>query len=59
MLSLVLSSAMLVIGVIGLPPVMIRQPVESELLYKVSTNGDSRQKAFELPCDADGDPFPE
>lgn len=58
MLTLVLLSAMLVIGVIGAPPVMIQQPVESETLFKVSPNVD-RQKAFELPCEADGDPFPE
>lgn len=55
MLSLVLFSTTLVIAVIGLPPVIIKQPVDAEIYFKV--NGD-RPKPFEIECEADGDPLP-
>lgn len=56
MLCLILFLAVLVIGVIGLPPVMLKQPVESEMLFKISSSGD-RHKAFDVPCEVDSDPI--
>jgi hypothetical protein len=44
-----------VIAVIGLPPVIIKQPVDAEIFFKV--NGD-RPRSFEIECEADGDPKP-
>jgi hypothetical protein len=55
MLSLILLSTTLVIAVIGLPPVIIKQPVDAEIFFKVS--GD-RHRSFEIECEADGDPEP-
>lgn len=57
MFGLILLSALLVLVVGALPPVIIRQPVESEILFKVSLN-ENRQRAFEVECEADGDPKP-
>lgn len=57
MLSLILFSTTLVIAVIGLPPVIVKQPVDAEILFKVSLSGD-RHKSFELDCEAVGDPKP-
>lgn len=56
MLSLILFSTT-VIAVIGLPPVIIKQPVDTEILFKVSLSGD-RHRSFEIECEADGDPSP-
>lgn len=57
MLSLILFSTTLVIAVIGLPPVIIKQPVDAEIFFKVSLGGD-RHKSFEIECEAAGDPKP-
>jgi hypothetical protein len=42
---------------VGFPPVMVKQPVESEILFKVSLNV-NRSKSFEILCEADGEPKP-
>jgi hypothetical protein len=55
MLSLILLSTTLVIAVIGLPPVIIKQPVDAEIFFKVSAD---RHRPFEIECEADGDPEP-
>jgi hypothetical protein len=53
MLSLILFSTTLVIAVIGLPPVIIKQPVDAQIFFKVNGAG-----SFEIECEADGDPRP-
>ena len=55
MLILILFSTNLVIAVIGLPPVIIKQPVDAEIYFKVHSD---RPKPFEIECEADGDPKP-
>jgi hypothetical protein len=57
MLSLVLFSTTLVFAVIGLPPVIIKQPVDVEIFFKVSLSG-AVHKPFEIECEAEGDPAP-
>lgn len=57
MLSLILFSTTLVIAVIGLPPVIIKQPVDAEILFKVSLS-DDRHRSFQIECEAVGDPAP-
>lgn len=58
MLRIFLFSTTLVLGIsAGLPPVMIQQPVDVEILFKTSALGD-RHKPFEIQCDAEGDPLP-
>jgi neuronal cell adhesion molecule len=59
MLSLILlfSTTLLVIAVIGLPPVIIKQPVDAEIFFKVSLSGNGH-KPFEIECEAVGDPAP-
>jgi hypothetical protein len=57
MLSLILFSTTLVIAVIGLPPVIILQPVDGEIFVKVSLS-DDRHRPFDIECEAVGDPAP-
>lgn len=57
MLGIFLLTTTLVIGVISIPPVMIKQPVDMEILFKTSLHGD-KHKSFEIQCEADGDPLP-
>jgi hypothetical protein len=45
--------------VIGLPPIILRQPVESEVFFKVTSNQVEKQKQqFELVCEAEATPKP-
>lgn len=56
MFKVLLFSTVLVIGVVGLPPVIVRQPVESKIFFKTSL---SKPRSFMIECEADGDPKPE
>lgn len=56
--SFVLFAALKVSSAVGLPPVFNKQPVGYEILFKSSLNSD-KNKPFEVPCEAAGDPPPE
>jgi hypothetical protein len=41
----------------GLPPIIVKQPVESEVFFKI-TNERQKQQEFVLVCEAEGEPKP-
>lgn len=41
-------------GVVGLPPVIIKQPVADEILFKTG----NWHRTLEVECEADGEPMP-